>query len=36
MTEQQNALAAEREEIATRVARFKATQAQREREEYEW
>ena len=36
MTEQQNVLAAEREEIATRVASFKATQKkfQREREEY--
>src|ERR1700704_4285360 len=36
MTEQQNVLAAEREEIATRVASFKATQDkfQREREEY--
>src|SRR5204863_4259149 len=36
MTEQQNVLAAEREEIATRVASFKATQEkfQREREEY--
>jgi hypothetical protein len=36
MTEQQNVLAAEREEIATRVASFKATQVkfQREREEY--
>jgi len=36
MTEQQNVLAAEREEIAARVASFKATQEkfQREREEY--
>ena len=36
MTEQQNVLAAEREEIATRVASFKATQEkfQREREQY--
>ena len=36
MTEQQNVLATEREEIATRVASFKATQEkfQREREEY--
>ena len=36
MTEQQNLLAAEREEIAARVASFKATQEkfQREREEY--
>ena len=36
MTEQQNVLAAERQEIATRVASFKATQEkfQREREEY--
>ena len=36
MTEQQNVLGAEREEIATRVASFKATQEkfQREREEY--
>ena len=36
MTEQQNVLAAEREEIATRVASFKATQEkfQRERDEY--
>ena len=36
MTEQQNVLATEREEIATRVASFKATQEkfQREREQY--
>jgi len=36
MAEQQNVLAAKREEIATRVASFKATQEkfQREREEY--
>ena len=36
MTEQQDVLAAEREEIATRLASFKATQEkfQREREEY--
>ena len=36
MNEQQDILAAEREEIATRVASFKATQAkfEREREEY--
>jgi len=36
MTELQNRLAAEREEIATRVANFKATQEkfEREREEY--
>ena len=36
MTEQQTVIAAEREEIATRVASFKATQEkfQREREEY--
>jgi hypothetical protein len=36
MTEQQDRLALEREEISTRVANFKATQEkfQREREEY--
>jgi hypothetical protein len=36
MTEQQDRLAREREEIAARVAAFRATQAkfQREREEY--
>ena len=36
MTEQQDRLALEREEIATRVATFKATQEkfEREREEY--
>ena len=36
MTEQQDRLAREREEIATRVANFKATQEKfaREREEY--
>lgn len=36
MTEQQERLAREREEIASRVANFKATQAkfEREREEY--
>jgi chorismate mutase len=36
MTEQENRLAREREEIATRVANFKATQEkfEREREEY--
>jgi chorismate mutase len=36
MTEQQDSAALEREEIATRVANFKATQEkfQREREEY--
>ena len=36
MTESQDRLAREREEIATRVAKFKATQEkfQREREEY--
>jgi hypothetical protein len=36
MTEQEKRLAAEREEIAARVANFRATQAkfEREREEY--
>jgi len=36
MTERQNRLATEREEIASRIARFKATQEKfaREREEY--
>jgi chorismate mutase len=36
MTEQQNRIALEREEIAARVANFKATQEkfEREREEY--
>jgi len=36
MTERQNPLSKEREEIATRIARFKATQEKfaREREEY--
>jgi len=36
MTERQNRLATEREEIANRIARFKATQEKfaREREEY--
>lgn len=36
MTEQEKRLAAEREEIATRVANFRATQQkfEREREEY--
>ena len=36
MTERQNRLAMEREEIASRIARFKATQEKfaREREEY--
>lgn len=36
MTERQDSLASEREEIASRIARFKATQEKfaREREEY--